>query len=245
MSGGAVRAVFFDLVGTLIHGRAPIGVQYAAMARRHGVDADADALDGAFRREMLETPPPAVFPGSLSRTAASERDWWRALVTRVVFACRLHSLAEGNRFDPFFEDLYRHFTTASAWQLYEDVVPVLLELRARGILTGLVTNYDTRVYLLLDSLGLTPLLDSVTIPAVAGAAKPDGRIFAHALGKHALSAREAVHVGDSPTDDYHGARRAGLVAVLLDRDGSLDAARFERCGKNLAEAIALILGERP
>jgi putative hydrolase of the HAD superfamily len=30
---------------------------------------------------------------------------------------------------------------------------------------------------------------------------------------------ETLHVGDSLTDDYHGARDAGLSALLLDRRG--------------------------
>ena len=31
------------------------------------------------------------------------------------------------------------------------------------------------------------------------------------------AAHESLHVGDSLEDDYHGASRAGLKAVLLDR----------------------------
>ena len=30
-------------------------------------------------------------------------------------------------------------------------------------------------------------------------------------------AKQSLHVGDSLEDDYHGAQRAGLKAILLDR----------------------------
>jgi FMN phosphatase YigB (HAD superfamily) len=34
-----------------------------------------------------------------------------------------------------------------------------------------------------------------------------------------VAAHEALHVGDSPSEDYEGARNAGLPALLLDRAG--------------------------
>ena len=51
----------------------------------------------------------------------------------------------------------------------------------------------------------------------AGAAKPDGAIFAHALAVLGVEASEALHVGDNPEADYDGARAAGLDALLVDR----------------------------
>ncbi|HEX6726854.1 MAG TPA: HAD-IA family hydrolase, partial [Nitrospira sp.] len=51
------------------------------------------------------------------------------------------------------------------------------------------------------------------------AAKPAPQIFQIALEKHAVDPEEALHVGDSLRDDVEGATKAGLHAVLLDRDG--------------------------
>jgi putative hydrolase of the HAD superfamily len=68
-------------------------------------------------------------------------------------------------------------------------------------------------------LGIEPLFDSVTISSLAQAAKPAPKIFRLALGKHAVYPEEALHVGDSLQDDFEGATKAGLHAVLLDRQG--------------------------
>ena len=51
----------------------------------------------------------------------------------------------------------------------------------------------------------------------AGAAKPDGAIFAHALETLGVEASEALHVGDNREADYDGARAAGIEALLVDR----------------------------
>jgi putative hydrolase of the HAD superfamily len=215
-----VAGFYFDLVGTLIRSRAPIGEQYAAWARRHGAaHADARRMGQAFHRSMRDAPAMA-FPGTaFEATAAAERDWWRHLVGKVVEESGLSGTLRGDRFEAFFRDLYRHFTTADAWETYPDALPALAGLRDAGHVVGLVTNYDTRVHAVLDALGLAQVVDSVTIPALVGAAKPDPAIFRHALGRHHIEPAQAVFVGDDPADDYAGAEAAGMWAVLVDREG--------------------------
>lgn len=218
---GGTRGVFFDLVGTLIRARAGIGEQYAYWARRHGAGAaDPERLGTAFARAMRESRPMA-FPGAgVEEASKEERRWWHGLVRRVVSDAGLsEALGQEGRFDRFFDDLFEHFTSADAWVAYADAPPTLAALRDRGIQIGLITNYDTRVYSVLDALGLSPLIDSVTIPALVGAAKPDAAIFHHALRHHGLPASAAVYVGDEVEDDYLGAEGAGMKAILIDRDG--------------------------
>lgn len=235
-----MKALFFDLVGTLVEPGSGIGDQYAGVARRHGVGLDAGAIEIAFAREMASTP--AVQAWGLPRAEAerAERGWWRDLVQRVFAAAGGDDLLRPGRFEPFFEDLYQRFTTGDAWRLYPDVLPTLDGLKARGLVTGLVTNYDSRIYRLVESLGLAPRLDSISIPATAGAPKPARAIFAHALRGHGLAPADAAHVGDSIGDDYEGALGAGLEAVLLDRDGRHAALAGVRRARTLDEAVELL-----
>jgi putative hydrolase of the HAD superfamily len=76
-----------------------------------------------------------------------------------------------------------------------------------------VSNFDHRLEPLLAGLGLRALLDVVVRPADAGAAKPDPRIFAHALARLGVPAAAAVYVGDDAEHDVAGARGAGLAAI--------------------------------
>jgi len=68
-------------------------------------------------------------------------------------------------------------------------------------------------------LGIADSFDTVTISSLAQAAKPSPKIFRIALEKHAIDPEEALHVGDSLREDVEGATKAGLQAVLLDRNG--------------------------
>jgi putative hydrolase of the HAD superfamily len=52
-----------------------------------------------------------------------------------------------------------------------------------------------------------------------GYAKPAQQIFAAALEHRGLEAGDALHVGDSRENDFHGALNAGLKSVLVERSG--------------------------
>ena len=205
-----IRAVLFDAVGTLVHLREPVGETYARFAREAGVRIAPAQLQRTFVR-VLRSMPPMAFPGdSSAETQAAERDWWRTVVRSVFDAEGAQPFTD---FESFFDRLFAHYSGAGAWRCADHAVDTLAALRARGLRTGLVSNFDHRLPALLDSLGLAPWLDTVVLPADAGAAKPDPRIFALALSRLGVRAGEALYVGDDAEDDVGGATRAGLQAV--------------------------------
>ena len=213
------RAVLLDAAGTLIDVAGPLGDTYSGLAREFGGDLDPETLTTGFRIAFADTPPMA-FPG---RTGAdldrAERDWWRAVVDRVTRA------AGGvPEFDAYFDRLYAHYASAPAWRVYPEVPDVLQALRERGLRLAVVSNFDTRLPPLLDALGLAAFFDAVVCSGEAGAAKPDGAIFARALAALRVEASEALHVGDSREADYEGARAAGIEALLVDRDADVHPA---------------------
>ena len=52
-----MRAVLFDIVGTLIELRRPAGEFYSSVAARFGVSVPASHLEDAFRRVFAKAPP--------------------------------------------------------------------------------------------------------------------------------------------------------------------------------------------
>jgi putative hydrolase of the HAD superfamily len=238
------RAVFFDLAGTLIEVRGGLGVHYAAIAREFGVDADPQAIDSVFP-QAFESAGEVLFPDpDPAEVASLEKQFWKRVV-REVFALtggvgRFHGAA----FDSYFDRLFDYFATADGWLVFPDVVPSLTRLRDSGLVVGLITNFDLRIFPLLDALGLAPLFDSITIPALARACKPQPEIFDYALARHGLRAPEAVFVGDSMADDVEGAMNAGLVPVLIDRRGLTQAltATQIRSLEEIADRLSLKRG---
>ena len=211
----APRTVLLDAAGTLIDVARPLGEAYSQLAREFGADLDPNTLTTGFRSAFADTPPMA-FPGrhgpELDR---AERDWWRAVVERVT-----RESGGVPEFDAYFDRLYAHYASAQAWRVYPEVPGVLAALRERGLKLAVVSNFDSRLPPLLDALGLAPHFDAVVCSSAAGAAKPDRAIFVHALGALGVEASQALHVGDSRVADYHGARAAGIEALLVDREST-------------------------
>jgi putative hydrolase of the HAD superfamily len=102
---------------------------------------------------------------------------------------------------------------------YPDAAPALRELRARGLKLVVASNWDCSLPQVLSDAGLLELVDGVVASADVGADKPAAAVFKGALELAGCDASQAVHVGDSPSNDVAGARAAGLRAVLIDRDG--------------------------
>ncbi len=130
---------------------------------------------------------------------------------------------EGVPFDPWFEELYADFGSARAWAPFEDAVPALEALRARGLRLAVVSNWDSRLRNILEAHRLRPHFDAVVISAEVGWRKPHPAIFHRALELLGAEPGEVLHVGDSVGDDVDGARGAGIRPVLLDRAGCKSA----------------------
>ncbi|HUF50637.1 MAG TPA: HAD family hydrolase [Longimicrobiales bacterium] len=97
---------------------------------------------------------------------------------------------------------------------FRDVVATLVDLKARGLKLGVVTNGSVRTQTRkIDGLGIGPYLDCIVISEGVGCHKPDRRIFEIALAQLCTAAFETVFVGDNPPVDVTGAKNAGLRAV--------------------------------
>ena len=210
----STRAVFLDAGGTLVAPRASVGEIYALRAESFGVRADATEIDRGFRDAFAAAPPlafPDLMPGEL---LAREQAWWRQVVRRA-FAEHVF-----DDFEAYFQSLYDDFASAEAWEVYADVIPVLENLRGRGVSLGVISNFDQRLVPLLEDCGLASYFDSFTFSSAVGYAKPDRRIFASALSRHGVEPEEALHAGDSEREDILGARAAGMKGVLVRTNGA-------------------------
>lgn len=206
-----VRAVLFDAAGTLIRLREPVGDTYARLARPFGVATRADQIEHAFRAAWQQMPP-MLFPSAPpERTVELERAWWRNVVATTFRSA--DEAAEFSDFEQYFNLLFAHFAQPSSWRATKDAAEVLAALRAHGLRTGVVSNFDHRLKSILDGLGLRALLDMIVLPADAGALKPDARIFRVALSQLDVVESEAAYVGDDAERDIAGARAAGLRAI--------------------------------
>ena len=115
-------------------------------------------------------------------------------------------------------DLERDFAEWGV-ELHEDSLPVVRELRARGMKTALISNCSHSTRPIVDRLGITAEFDEVLLSFEVGIHKPDPGIYREALHRLGDVAPErAVFVDDQPPY-CDGAAALGIETFLIDRSG--------------------------
>jgi len=98
-------------------------------------------------------------------------------------------------------------------------VETLRRLKELGILVGLITVCTEEVQILWPESEFAGLFDAEVFSSQVALAKPDPRIYEHCCELLGVEPSEAVFVGDGANDELEGARRVGMEAILIHRDG--------------------------
>jgi HAD superfamily hydrolase (TIGR01549 family) len=201
-----LRAVLFDVDFTLVRPGPELGPEgYVRAGERHGLTLDASRYDDARDAALVDL---RAHPD-----LEHDDEIWFAFTERIVrgmggsapnaLACAVEITRGWERHENF--------------ELYDDTLPVLDELRRAGILIGLVSNSarDVRAFARHHSLEIDAGISSFH----HGKSKPHASIFRAVLDLLEVEPGEAAMVGDSLEDDVEGALAAGMRAILLDRLG--------------------------
>ena len=208
----SLKAIFFDAVGTLFYLTKTVGDHYALVGEEVGLKLDAKKLDAAFYSAWNQMP---LRDPIDSPRENDDKDWWRELADLVLREAA-PEITELDR-DNFFEVAYEHFAEAGVWELYPEVIDVLKQLRPRFRL-AVVSNFDGRLRVILERLGISKYFGHVFVSSEIGADKPDPEIFRRALKFLDLQPNHVLHVGDDPNRDWKAAIAAGLSIFKLDRE---------------------------
>jgi putative hydrolase of the HAD superfamily len=111
-------------------------------------------------------------------------------------------------------------TTRRALVPVDGAVPLLDELRGRGLRLGLISNCSSEVAEVWEESPFAGAFDAVLLSASEGLCKPDARIYRLALERLGVEAGDTIFVGDGDAGELPGAEAVGMRAVQLgDRDG--------------------------
>lgn len=207
-----IRAVFFDLYGTLATFDPPREVIQANAAGQFGLEVTPEGVDRGYHlADQFMSSQNATAP--VRHMSPAEQTQFFAKFEQLVLEGAGHTV-----------DLE---TAAAVWKkvrtqrydlaLFGDVIPSLGRIRNSGFLIGLISNVNSSGAALADSMGLTGHIDIPITSGDAGAEKPHPAIFRAALAGAGVEPAEAVHVGDQVESDIEGAIAAGIAPILMDR----------------------------
>ena len=201
-----VEAVLFDVDFTLVRPGPELGPQgYVRAGGRHGLTLDPDRYDDARLAALV----------GLKRNPNLEHDdeIWVAFTERIVLGMGGTQPASG----ACAVDITRAWERHENFELYEDTLPVLEELRRAGVKIGLVSNSARDVHEFARHHALE--IDAGISSFHHGRTKPHSSIFRAVLDLLEVEPPAAAMVGDTVEDDVEGARAIGMRAILLDRLG--------------------------
>jgi putative hydrolase of the HAD superfamily len=219
-----VQAVIFDWGGTLTPWHA---VDHEALWRAvcapHFPEAEAARVAAAIR--------------------AAEHDLWVAAGTDHVSAT-LNQVMERAGVEPTDALLAGYFETWDPHTLTDrEAVPLLRDLRERGIRIGVLSNTmwprhaHERVFVRDEVLDL---IDAAVYTSEIAWSKPHPEAFRAVMAALGVNDPAAcVFVGDRPYDDIHGAKSMGMRAVLIPNN---DVPPFEEA---VPDAVITRLSELP
>lgn len=200
----SIRAIFFDVGGTLIEERDP--ETWSELARLSGIEAEGEAIVHFFQEAEIENDRPAP--------RWSREEFW----TRVL------GQASGGPVGParVHEFLERWERSTGPPRVFSDVRGCLERLRRRRFRLGIVSNSrsEESVRRRLAEAGLEEFFDPILSSGTEGVEKPDPVIFRRAVGRMGLAPEVVAHVGDLATVDARAARSAGLHGIWLNRWGN-------------------------
>jgi putative hydrolase of the HAD superfamily len=200
-----LRAVLFDVDFTLVRPGPELGPEgYRRRGEQFGLELDPARYEEARAAALVD----------LERHPKLEHDEeiWIAFTERIVQGMG----GEGEHARRCAAAIERAWGEHGTFDLYEDALPVLEELRRAGLQLALVSNgvRDLDEFVLHHRLDV----DAAVCSREHGRIKPHETIFRAALERLGVEAADAAMVGDSLEDDVEGARALGMRAFLVDRE---------------------------
>jgi putative hydrolase of the HAD superfamily len=193
-----MTAVVFDFYGTLTP-VAPTGVwteHVSLMAGALGVAPEA-------LTRALDESHPERFTGALGGTRQ----------TFLTLAARLGVHPTEDQLDETVR--LREAMQENLLRLRPETVPVIGQLRARGLRIGLVSDCTAELPEAWPRLPVAPLVDAPVFSFVEGTRKPDPRLFRAAADRLGVAPAACLYVGDGGGRELTGSAAVGMHPVLL------------------------------
>ena len=205
-----IRAVFFDVDFTLIYPGPTFQAEgYRRACAARGIDVDPAKFDAA------------TAASSFILDEVEEQIYNHDVFIHYTASIIEHMGGRGANVVDVAREIYEQWSVNHHFEMYDDVAPVLEELRKRGVIVGAISNSHRSLDAFCEHFSLRDIISVSVSGAEHGYMKPHRSIFDTALQRAKVRADESMMVGDSFKHDIEGAMNAGWRAVLLKRSGEV------------------------
>lgn len=215
-TGNGIKAVFYDLDGTLHAENPPQLEVFSKRAIELGLRITEEDRRRAARWEYYYFSQSEEIISD-QHDFSDEMSFWNNYVRRQLLALGASPLQAEELGPQLFQYMYEHYRP-------EDVVlpgvhEVLATLKELGYILGLVSNREHTDGEHVKEFDFRQYFSFWLAADQTDFRKPDRRIFEYALQLAGVEAAQAMHVGDNYFTDVVGSRNVGIRPVLLDIQG--------------------------
>lgn len=211
-----IKAVLFDLDGTLRHNIPTGGDVFSARTRELGLRVSEEGRIRAERWEHFYFASSPEIRKDMNEFKGEA--FWVNFSRRklVALGCNPKDAIElSEQMSHYMRDHYKPEP-----HVFEESRALLTSLQNDGYILGVISNRDEPFQEELKQLKLDSHFSFSLAGGEVNSFKPEPAIFEHGLKRAGVNANEAMYVGDNYFADIIGSHRAGLTPVLYD-PGSL------------------------
>lgn len=194
---GKYKYIFFDVAGTLLH-KPSFFVSFNEILKSRGFDFEIEELK--FRHKLISEA--YKFPD------VTNEEFYKEFNSEFLYGLGiipdkeiLNSIFKGCTYLP-----WEPFEDTSALSELKEILPL-----------GIISNFN---FTLRDKLNdfFGPVFSDILVSEELGVAKPDPVFYEKAIQQIGKDPREILYIGDSLKLDINPANKAGMTALLIDRD---------------------------
>lgn len=217
IDSNTIRAILFDLDGTLRHSRPHSPTTMLDFAVQLGASDSLELRQQNLRWVHYYWAQSTELLADLEIYNSLSPEFWYYYTQRslLAFGC---TPDQAVTLAPEISRLMKEIHKPEDW-IPEDIPPALKCLQEAGFKLAIVSNRTDPFLEEIVSFGLHQYFSVFIAAGEINSWKPDPQIFWHALEKLDVKPHEAVYVGDNYYADIIGAHNAGLTPVLIDPDG--------------------------
>ena len=213
----SIKAIFFDLDGTLRHSVPSGGEVFTDYVVTLGLRVNHEDRIRGMRWEHLYWANSVDLRDDLIAHSGETENFWIEYSRRRLIALGASAewaLAYAPKVSIHMGAEYKPESIVP-----DEVRRALADLKHAGYIMAVLSNRDKPFQETLDTHRISEFFDFSVAAGEVNSFKPDPGLFEHALERASLTAQEAIYVGDNYFADVVGSRRAGLTPVLYDPVG--------------------------